>query len=210
MRMGKAPMPAARQLATEGPMRKTFVTICLVVLTAEPAAAYRIGLFADSTAASCSLQMDAGSTGVLWVLALFGNAADEPIVGAEFGVAGIPTDLLVTMTVVQPGYILLPLVPGYTTTLAFFAPLHPSSGILPLAKILLYALSQVGETTVTIERASTNPSYQTPVLITEGPPAESCDGGSPTYQALPATGLFAVINGSCSTQTFNTSWTRIK
>jgi hypothetical protein len=52
----------------------------------------RIGMFADSTASSCSLIWGAGNLHRAWIFAVFDGPADCALLGAEFRITGFPED----------------------------------------------------------------------------------------------------------------------
>jgi hypothetical protein len=193
-------------------MKWTPFICALVGLAANPAAAYRIGVFTDSLATTCSLQIDYGVVEYMWLIALPETAQAEPIIGVELGVKGFPEGWSVDIdrSLQSGGWTLLPYVDNLIW--GYRAPLAASEGILPLFKIRILARSQVGPTRIWVDAStlSTIPTSTGPVVILKHPPLGDCDGGSPRYEAVPVTGLSAMINGPCSIGVERRTWQRIK
>jgi len=198
-------------------VKKLALAGAIVLLAARPVLGYKIGIFADSTATTCSLRIDQWDVVNLWVVVVLDGGEDPPIIGAHFSIRGFPGDWSPTVGVypLQDGES-----PDNSTVprvlLGYYEPHHPTRGILPLAKVGLSPRSQVGPTRIWIDRGESYvpsppslPSYDGPVLILEEPTAE-CQGGSPRYVPVVVTGLSAMINGPCSTAVQPTTWQHVK
>jgi hypothetical protein len=188
--------------------------ICAVLgLAGNPAAAYRIGVFADSVATNCSLQIDYGVVRYMWLIVLPEDAREEPIFGLEFGVRGLPEGWSIDFDQsLQPGVWWTFLFVD-NALIGYLEPLSVTlEGFLPLFKIRILAMSQVGPTRIWVDVSdlSTIPNSTGPVVIVRHPPLGECDGGSPHYEAVPATGLSAMINGPCSVSVEDRTWQRVK
>ena len=149
------------------------------------------------------------------MVALFDTPPQAPIIGAEFGIEGISRGANWAIDVGpasnETGRVLRPPTPSQVL-LSFYDVIPVSGNVLPLAKVYILAYSNPGPTRVSIVTSSppTNPAYQTPVLILEHQEPEVCGGGSPRYETVPMTGLFAMINGPCSVGIESTTWSRVK
>lgn len=195
----------------EGTVRCLVLVSVILAVPMNPATAYRIGLFTDSTATNCSLQLgEPVSANYMWVVVFLDNEPNRRIVGAEFSLRGFPDDWFIDVNALA--YPARWLLSQREMVLAYYEPPTVSGGILPLFQILILAYSQVGPTRVWVDRRSppTNPAYAGPVLIVEEPPLGNCDGGSPRYEAIPMAGLSAMVNGPCTLGVESAAWTRIK
>jgi len=189
-------------------MKYRVLFVLVLCIHADMASAQRIGIFFDPQAHSCRQEIHQGDAGEFWIIALLEDRQALSLVGAEFQVVGFPQDW-VESQYIENGFG-LGWAPWGGVRLGFKDPQSIAAGLVPLCRIAYRARSELPSTTLRVQVLSkpTNPSFTTPILVLQSSPTGCAQ--VPEYEAVPAQGLEAVINGECTTAVQRMSWKQWK
>jgi hypothetical protein len=191
-------------------MKQLLALVALGLLAvSEAAATPRIGLFFDPEGKTCSKQIGFLESGTIWILALVDDQESIAVVGAEFGIYGVPALWAFGM---ECPHCYQPLFAdrGVFSIVGYTEPLPTVGNIITLGWISYFAVTEVPTTTLTVAERRGHGHYATPILIQREEVA-GCSGEDIfRLSIVPATGSSAVINGPCSVAVESRSWDQIK
>jgi len=179
--------------------------LAALCLAAGSASAQSIGIYWDTSAATCNGNTAPFSPGTMYVLGIRGGAASGGLTGAELRVDNFPVSTWFPSAVANPSAnVAIGSLLGTGANIAFASCQTGTANVILLYTVSYFATDVQSNRILSVLRhsAPSNPNFQCPLMVL-------CD--APVFTKVCVTGSQGIINGPpCTVAVETTSWSAVK